>query len=114
MPLIVPKYRELPIAPHAPAGSAWGVFDKDGKRDVYGTLNFVTGEAVVNAKQEIQTGESVVLKCNFWLFLTCVTSRLMLVSVFRSTYHTTHAEVVLNPNTPFSKELMAWPVVMMS
>jgi hypothetical protein len=57
-----PKYRDLPIKAGAPAGSAWGVFDKDGKKDVHGTLNFITPEAVVAAKQEIQTGESVVLK----------------------------------------------------
>ena len=61
-PLKVPLYRDLPVQPSAPPGSAWGVFDKDGKRDVYGTLNFITPEAVVAAKQEIQTGESVVLK----------------------------------------------------
>ncbi|OCK78504.1 hypothetical protein K432DRAFT_301852 [Lepidopterella palustris CBS 459.81] len=57
----VPEYRDLPINPDAPKGSAWGLFDKDGKRDVFGTLNFITPEAVVAAKEEIQTGESVVL-----------------------------------------------------
>lgn len=62
MPLQVPKYRELPIQNGAPDGSAWGVFDKDGKRDVYGTLNFITPDRVVDAKAEIQTGQSVVLK----------------------------------------------------
>ncbi|KAI9743675.1 MAG: hypothetical protein M1818_002991 [Claussenomyces sp. TS43310] len=61
MPLTVPKYSALPIKPDAPEGSAWGVFDKEGQRDVFGTLNFITREAVVAAKQEIQTGESVVL-----------------------------------------------------
>lgn len=60
--LQVPLYRDLPIMSSAPAGSAWGVFDKNGERDVYGTLNFITPEAVVAAKQEIKTGESVVLK----------------------------------------------------
>ena len=62
MPLSVPKYRELPIISSAPASSAWGVFDKEGKRDALGTLNFITPEAVVAAKEEIRTGESVVLK----------------------------------------------------
>ena len=62
MPLTVPKFKDLPIKEDAPKGSAWGVFDKDDKKDVYGTLNFITPEAVLAAKEEIQTGESVVLK----------------------------------------------------
>ncbi|EXJ80708.1 hypothetical protein A1O3_06992 [Capronia epimyces CBS 606.96] len=57
----VPKYRDLPIKQGAPKGSAWGVFDKDSKRDVYGTLNFITPEAILAAKEEIRAGESVVL-----------------------------------------------------
>jgi hypothetical protein len=57
-----PTYKELPIREDAPTGSSWGVFDKDGKRDALGTLNFITPEAVVAAKEEIRTGESVVLK----------------------------------------------------
>lgn len=62
MSLKVPSYKELPVKSDAPAGSAWGVFDKNGKRDALGTLNFITQEAVVRAKEEIQTGESVALK----------------------------------------------------
>ena len=62
MPLNVPKYRDLPIKKDAPEGSAWAVFDKDGNRDVFRTLNFITNEAVLAARQEIRTGESVVLK----------------------------------------------------
>ena len=58
----VPLYKYLPVELGAPPGSAWGVFDKDGRRDVYGTLNFITPETVVAAKAEIRTGESVVLK----------------------------------------------------
>lgn len=58
----VPKYSELPIKPEYPKGSSWGVFDNNGKKDVLGTLNFITPGAVVLAKEEIQTGKSVVLK----------------------------------------------------
>lgn len=65
MPLRIPKYHDLPIKPEAPKGAAWGVFDRDGVRDVYGTLNFITPEAVIEAKAEILTGESVVLKYGF-------------------------------------------------
>ncbi|KAF2222235.1 putative cyclase-domain-containing protein [Elsinoe ampelina] len=60
-PITVPKYRELPIQAGAPAGAGWGVFDKDGKVDVYGTLNFITPETVLAAKEEIKLGRSVVL-----------------------------------------------------
>jgi hypothetical protein len=63
MPLNVPKYHELPIEIDAPPGSSWGIFDKNGQRDRYGTLNFITSEAVLAAKEEIKTGQSVVLKC---------------------------------------------------
>ena len=62
MYLSAPKYKDLPVQEGAPPGSSWGVFDKNGQRDVYGTLNFATREAVVAAKEEILTGESVVLK----------------------------------------------------
>lgn len=63
LPENIPKFRDLPIKQGAPPGSAWGVFDNNGERDVHGTKNFITREAVVVARQEIQTGESVVLKC---------------------------------------------------
>lgn len=62
MPLKVPLYSELPVRAGAPKGSAWGVFDIDGRADVSGTLNFITKDAVLAASQEIKTGESVVLK----------------------------------------------------
>ncbi|OQU93643.1 hypothetical protein CLAIMM_00125 [Cladophialophora immunda] len=57
MGLKVPKYHELPIKPDAPPSSSWGVFDKENKRDTHGTLNFITPEAVVAAREEIQTGD---------------------------------------------------------
>jgi hypothetical protein len=57
-----PLYKDLPIQDGAPPGSSWGVFDTNGTKDAYGTLNFITPKAVIAAKAEIQTGESVVLK----------------------------------------------------
>ncbi|KAF4556494.1 Hypothetical protein D9617_1g083720 [Elsinoe fawcettii] len=57
----VPKYIELPVKEGAPPGASWGVFDKDGEMDVYGTLNFITPDAVLAAKDEIKLGQSVVL-----------------------------------------------------
>lgn len=61
-PVKIPKYNDLPVQAEAPPGSSWGVFDKDGKKDVYGTLNFITEDAIVEARKEIQLGVSVVLK----------------------------------------------------
>jgi hypothetical protein len=61
-PVRIPLYHELPVQASAPKGSAWGVFDKDGKKDVYGTLNFITPETILAANKEVQLGISVVLK----------------------------------------------------
>jgi hypothetical protein len=58
----IPLYKDLPIRSDSLYRSAWGIFDKDNERDVYGTLNFATTEVVVTARSEIKTGESVVLK----------------------------------------------------
>jgi hypothetical protein len=58
----VPQFKDLPIRSDAPPGSAWGVFDQGARRDVLGTLNFITPEVVVATREEIRTGESTVLK----------------------------------------------------
>lgn len=42
-------------------GCAWGLFDKDGVKDELGTLNLLTPEVVLKAREEIQTGRSVAL-----------------------------------------------------
>lgn len=42
-------------------GCAWGLFDKDGKKDELGTLNLLTPEVVMRAREEIKTGKSVAL-----------------------------------------------------
>jgi hypothetical protein len=57
----VPQFKDLPIRSDAPPGSAWGVFDQGARRDVLGTLNFITPEVVVATREEIRTGESTVL-----------------------------------------------------
>jgi hypothetical protein len=45
-----------------PHGVAWGLFDKDGVKDEVGTLNLLTNEVVLRAKEEIVTGKSIVMK----------------------------------------------------
>ena len=42
-------------------GCAWGVFDKDGKKDVFGTLNLITPEVIKAAYSELKDGVSVSL-----------------------------------------------------
>jgi hypothetical protein len=46
---------------HNRKGTAWGLFDHDGVKDEIGTINLLTPSAVVRAREEIQTGQSVAL-----------------------------------------------------
>ncbi len=58
----VPDFDDLPKVEGQLQGCAWGVFDKDGKKDVYGTLNFLTPEVVKAAAAEVKDGVSISLK----------------------------------------------------
>lgn len=58
----VPDYDDLPQVEGMPKGCAWGVFDQDGKKDMVGTLNFLTPEVVRNAALEVKDGISISLK----------------------------------------------------
>lgn len=58
----VPDFDNLPPVEGMPAGCAWGVFDKDGKKDLYGTLNHLTPEVVKAAAAEVKDGVSFSLK----------------------------------------------------
>lgn len=60
--LNLPDFKDLPSVKDMPHGCAWGLFDKNGIRDEVGTLNLLTPETVVKAREEIKTGKSVVLK----------------------------------------------------
>ncbi|PTD06392.1 hypothetical protein FCULG_00011873 [Fusarium culmorum] len=44
-----------------PQGCAWGVFDADGKKDVFGTINLLTPDVVTAAAFEVVEGISVSL-----------------------------------------------------
>lgn len=61
-PASVPDFDNLPKVEGQPQGSAWGVFDKDGKKDVFGTLNFLTPQIVAATATEVRDGVSVSLK----------------------------------------------------
>ncbi|QPC79083.1 hypothetical protein HYE68_009835 [Fusarium pseudograminearum] len=57
----VPDYDDLPQVEGMPKGCAWGIFDQDGKKDMVGTLNFLTPEVVRNAALEVKDGISISL-----------------------------------------------------
>ncbi|KAH0830950.1 putative cyclase [Fonsecaea pedrosoi] len=56
-----PDFDNLPPVKDMPAGCAWGVFDKGGKKDVFGCLNKITPEAILTAASDIKEGVSISL-----------------------------------------------------
>lgn len=61
-PASVPDFDDLPRVEGMPQGCVWGLFDRDGKPDVHGTLNFLTPEIVKAAAAEVKEGISISLK----------------------------------------------------
>lgn len=57
----LPSFDELPKVDGMPQGCAWGIFDKNGKKDPYGTVNLLTPEVVKSAYSELKDGVSVSL-----------------------------------------------------
>ncbi|KAK0386768.1 hypothetical protein NLU13_6604 [Sarocladium strictum] len=57
----LPKWKDMPPVEGQPHGCAWGLFDRDGVKDELGTLNLLTPEVVLRAKEEIKTGQTVAL-----------------------------------------------------
>ncbi|KAB8076532.1 hypothetical protein BDV29DRAFT_189323 [Aspergillus leporis] len=58
----IPSFNDLPPVPGFPQSKcSWGIFDKDGQKDLYGTLNFLTPDVVKSAAAEIREGISVSL-----------------------------------------------------
>ncbi|CAH0050556.1 unnamed protein product [Clonostachys solani] len=57
----VPDFDDLPKVDNMPQGYVWGLFDKDGKKDLLGTLNFLTPDIVQAAAAEVKDGISVSL-----------------------------------------------------
>jgi hypothetical protein len=62
MTMALPEFDELPPVEGMPHGCAWGVFDKDGQKDIFGTLNLLTPDVVKAAAAEVRRGISVSLK----------------------------------------------------
>lgn len=57
----IPDFDSLPPVKDMPQGCAWGVFDKDGKKDHLGCLNLLTPKVVQAAFKEARDGDSVSL-----------------------------------------------------
>lgn len=58
----VPDFDDLPEVKGMPQGCAWGLFDKDGKKDLLGTINFLTQDVIKRAYGEARDGVSISLK----------------------------------------------------
>lgn len=58
----VPDYDNLKPVEGMPRGCVWGVFDKDGKKDMYGCVNFATPDVVKAAAAEVKDGVHISLK----------------------------------------------------
>jgi len=57
----LPDFDSLPPVKDMPQGCAWGVFDKDGKKDHLGCLNLLTPSVVQEAYKEARDGISISL-----------------------------------------------------
>lgn len=59
-----PDYDNLPVieASGQKKRCAWGLFDKNGKKDVFGCLNKITPEAIAKAASEVKDGVTISLK----------------------------------------------------
>lgn len=86
-PSSVPDFDDLPKVKDMPQGCAWGIFDRDGKKDVLGTLNFLTPDIVKDASKEVQDGVSISLKyvltgspCPIFCDLACIDETFKLAS----------------------------------
>lgn len=54
-----PSFEQLPLHPHHPQGSAWGLWGDDDER---GTLNLLTEDVVRNASLGVSRGRVISLK----------------------------------------------------
>ena len=65
-----PAFKDLPPVAGMPHGCAWGLWDVKGLKDDVGTLNLLTPERILTARQEIQLGISVAIN---WSLDNCQT-----------------------------------------
>lgn len=58
----LPSFKDMPAVKGMPHGTAWGLWDKNGKRDNCGSLNLLTPDIAKEVQKEILSGTSVALK----------------------------------------------------
>jgi hypothetical protein len=75
--LELPDFENLPRVEGMPQGCAWGIFDNNGKKDIFGTLNLLTPAVVREAVAEVQDGVSVSLKYGSHLGLMLHNERIL-------------------------------------
>ena len=61
----LPDFDDLPKIEGMPQGCAWGVFDKDRRKDIFGTLNLLTPQVVQAALAEATDDISISLKYEY-------------------------------------------------
>lgn len=59
-----PNYDQLPVIcfQGQQKRCAWGLFDKNGKKDVFGCLNKITPDVVAAAASQVKDGVTISLK----------------------------------------------------
>ncbi|KAF2678097.1 hypothetical protein K458DRAFT_409082 [Lentithecium fluviatile CBS 122367] len=57
----LPNFDDLPQVEGMPQGCAWGIFDRDEKKDLLGTLNLLTPSVIAEACKEARDGISISL-----------------------------------------------------
>lgn len=60
-PSTFPDYDNIPPVEGMPKGCAWNLFNKDGKKDLYGCLNKITPDAIREAVAEVKDAVSISL-----------------------------------------------------
>ncbi|EUC48767.1 hypothetical protein COCMIDRAFT_33840 [Bipolaris oryzae ATCC 44560] len=80
----VPEFDILPSCAGLPQGCACGVSDDSKAKDIYGTLNLLTEDVILSAKQEITEGVSISLRSNLDGFKSSNTNRKHLNNTFVS------------------------------
>lgn len=101
IPEKLPAYDELPIKPHYPPHSAWGVF---GDEDQIGTLNLLTPERVREAARLVRTGQVFALNWELELPNPPLFGREALNHTIKRRRKNVHDDVYGNFNTQSSTQ----------
>jgi Putative cyclase len=101
IPERLPTFDELPIKPHYPPRSAWGLFGDD---DQIGTLNLLTSERVAAAAKLVQRGQVFALNWDLELPHPPLFGRQVLQHTITRRRHNVHDDLYDNFNTQSSSQ----------